>query len=240
MRFQYRAAGPIAAALILALLSGCSRTQHDWRVAQAAGTAEAYEAFTARHPHGELAGIARQRIAQLTEEAAWRRTTQANTSTAYQAYLARYPNGSWSQDARIRMESLSMASQAQVSAPAPLPAPAGGTESGHAAPAASRATAAGPPDLRVAPAAGESTTGAAGHFAVQLGAYSSLANANAAWSRLASQRRPQLQGRTARVVPVTVSGRRLYRLEVSVPDRAAARQLCRRLRREGQDCLPVP
>ena len=67
MRFTYRAAGPITAAVILTLISGCSRTQQDWRAAQHAGTPQAYEVFVERHSDSELAGVARQRIAQLTE-----------------------------------------------------------------------------------------------------------------------------------------------------------------------------
>ncbi|HVS75640.1 MAG TPA: hypothetical protein VHE11_01820, partial [Steroidobacteraceae bacterium] len=84
MRFKYRAVGPIAAASILVLLSGCSRTQEDWRVAQQAGTAQAFKVFVQRHPDSELAGVARQRIAQLAEEAAWQRAVRTNTPAAYQ------------------------------------------------------------------------------------------------------------------------------------------------------------
>jgi hypothetical protein len=102
----------IAAAVILTLLCGCSRTQQDWRAAQQAGTPRAYQDFVARHPDSELTAIARQRLAQLTEEAAWHQATRVNTAAAYRQYLARYPNGSWSQDARIRMESRSLAVEA--------------------------------------------------------------------------------------------------------------------------------
>jgi SPOR domain len=234
MRFQYRAAGPIAAALLVALLAGCSRTQQDWRAAQQAGTARAYQAFAARHPDSELAGVARQRIAQLTEAAAWRQATRDNTAAAYQAYLAQYPQGSWSQDARIRMESRSLAPM-----PAPMAMPA--------APAATTASAAAAPGSHAAPA-GDGPTGAASappsasewRYAVQLGAYSNAANAVAAWTRLASKLRPLLQGRTHRVVPASVSGRQLFRLEVSVADATAARRLCRQLQQHSQGCLPLP
>jgi hypothetical protein len=99
----------ITAAVILTLIGGCSRTQLDWRAAQQAGTPRAYQAFVSRHPDSELAAVARQRLAQLTEQAAWQQATRANTAAAYQQYLASYPNGSWSQDARIRMESRSLA-----------------------------------------------------------------------------------------------------------------------------------
>lgn len=245
MTFKYRAASPIAAALVLAVLSACSRTQADWRIAQRAGTAQAFRVFVVRHPDSELAGVARQRIAQLNEEAVWQQATRANTAAAYQDYLARYPNGSWSQDARIRMESRSLAGQASpvgagmnatpASAPAAAAAEVPG-KPGAAAPAAgAESPAAQPPARGTIPAAA-----GAGHAAVQLGAFSSAANANTAWTRLSAKYPQQLRGLTPRVVSASVSGRRLYRLEARVPDRAAARRLCRELARHSQGCLPVP
>ena len=209
MRFTYRAAGPIAAAVVLTLMTACSRTQRDWRVAQQANTAESYDVFVERHPESELAGVARQRIAQLTEEAAWQQANRVNTPAAYRDYLTKYPNGSWSQDARIRMESRSLAALPPPGA-APIAAPAAGPV---------------PPPSAAA---------------VQLGAFSSAAHARSAWTRLSSGFEAELRGLTPRVVPVSVSGRQLYRLEAPVADQAAGRRLCRQLMQHSQDCLPVP
>jgi len=249
MRFTYRAAGPItrsrrfiAAAAILTLLAGCSRAQQDWRAAQQADTAQAYELFVARHPGGELAGVARQRIAQLTEAAAWQQATRANTAAAYQDYLAKYPNGSWSQDARIRMESQSLAAHA----------PQSPTMSSTAAPAAAQplmgpappGSAAGAPVAQAAhPAAAVYTSTARNTVAgsaVQLGAFSSIANAHAQWKQLSARFAPELRGLTPRVLPVMSSGRRLYRLQAGVASQAAARRLCRQLQQHSQGCLPLP
>jgi hypothetical protein len=231
MRFTYRAAGPITVAAILTLLAGCSRTQQDWRAAQQAGTPQAYERFVQRHSASELAGVARQRIAQLTEEAAWQQAARVNTPAAYQDYLAKYPNGSWSQDARIRMESRSLAPAAPAAAAQPnlidRTNPAA-----RAAPV--RLTTGAAPAGRVAPSA--DATGPA----VQLGAFSSTANANTDWRQLAVRFPSQLGGLTPRTVPVTVSVRRLYRLEAPVTSEAAARRLCRQLQQHAQACLPVP
>ena len=229
MRFTYRAAGPITAAVILTLVSGCSRTQEDWRAAQQAGTPQGYGVFVARHPDSELAGVARQRIAQLTEEAAWQQATRANTAAAYQDYLAKYPNGSWSQDARIRMESRSLAAAPQDAAAAipragaPVTAPDGPV------------SAASPPPLPAQPA-----PTAQPNTAVQLGAFSSDANAREAWRQLAIRFQSQLAGLTAAVIPVPVSGRRLYRLEARVTSQPAARRLCRQLQQHSQGCLLLP
>jgi hypothetical protein len=221
MRSSYRAAGPVAVAVVLTLLSACSRTQRDWGVAQKADTAEAYEVFVERHPDSELAAVARQRIAQLTEEAAWQRATRANTAAAYQDYLAKYPDGSWSQDARIRMESQSL-----LGPPSEGAGPTG--DRPDTQPAASATSQPGSRDAD------------AGRSAVQLGAFSSITNAQTAWRRLSSKLPPELEALTPQVVPVTLSGRRLYRLQASVASQAAARQLCRQLQQHSQACLPVP
>jgi len=78
------------------------------------------------------------------------------------------------------------------------------------------------------------------HYAVQLGAFSSTANARAQWRQLSAKFRPQLRGLTGHVVPVMLSGRRLYRLEAGVTSQAAARRLCRQLQQRSQGCLPLP
>jgi cell division septation protein DedD len=78
-----------------------------------------------------------------------------------------------------------------------------------------------------------------GGSAVQLGAFSSAANARNAWSQLSSRFETELRGLTPRVVPVGSSGRQLYRLEAPVADPTAARRLCRQLAQQSQACLPV-
>jgi cell division septation protein DedD len=235
MRFTYRAAGPVAAAAVLALLAGCSRTQQDWRVAQQENTAASYNVFVHRHPDSELASVARQRIAQLTEQAAWQQATRANTAGAYRDYLTKYPHGSWSQDARIRMESRSLAALPPQQIPGPT---APGTSEPQPALPARTPEPAQAPAQTTPPTAADSTD--AGRAAVQLGAFSSAANARGAWSQLAARFRAQLGGLTPRVVPVSLSGRQLYRLEARVADTAAARRLCRQLVLHSQGCLPVP
>jgi hypothetical protein len=228
MRFTYRAAGPITAAVILTLSAGCSRTQQDWRAAQQAGTPQAYEVFVARHSASELAGVARQRIAQLSEQAAWQQATRADTAAAYRNYLAKYPNGSWSQDARIRMESKSLA-----------PPPQGGVA---VTPDTNRQVAApvSPGPARASPSSPVMSMAAGAGPAVQLGAFSSTANARSEWRRLAVRFQSQLGGLTPRIVPVTLSGRQLYRLEASVASQSAAHRLCQQLQHRSQGCLTVP
>jgi hypothetical protein len=170
MRFTYRAAGPITAAVILTLLSGCSRTQQDWRAAQ-----------------------------------------QADTPQAYQ------------DAARIRMESRSLAQAPQGAAWIPA---------GAAAPLAHGSAASSPP--------AQAGAAAQTNSAIQLGAFSSGANAQREWRQLSLEFRSQLGGLTPAIVPVTVSGRRLYRLEARIASQSAARRLCRQLQQHSQGCLPLP
>ena len=70
---------------------------------------------------------------------------------------------------------------------------------------------------------------------IQLGAFSSAAAANSAWTALAARFRylaPLGHG----VVPVQAGGRTLYRLRASGPDAAG---ICRRLQAAGEACSPV-
>lgn len=256
MKFKYRAAGPVAAAAVLTLLSACSRTQQDWRTAQEAGTPRAYRVFVARHPDSELAGVARQRIAQLTEEGAWAQATRSNTAAAYQGYLAKYPGGSWSQDARIRMESKSLGAQpvaggTTTAAEGASAGAGGGASVGAGATAGAEAVSTGGPARTGVPSSAGQPAAAASaaspvamptgrRFAVQLGAFSSAVNANRAWTQLATRLQPELRGLAPQVVPVTLSGRRLYRLEARVASQDAARRLCRQLQQHSQGCLPLP
>lgn len=245
MRLTYRAAGPVAAAAILTLLCGCSRTQQDWRAAQQAGTPQAYRVFVQRHPDSELAGVARQRMARLAEDAAWQQAVRENTAAAFQQYLAKYPNGSWSQDARIRMQSKSLPPQApqavQAAQAARSRAPIAAAVGAPAGTAGRPGPAASPQVVNTTePRLATSSPDGSGSSAVQLGAFSTSANARTQWRRLSSKFPAQLRALSPRVVPVTLSGRRLYRLEARVASRAAARRLCRQLQQHSQGCLPLP
>lgn len=103
------------------------------------------------------------------------------------------------------------------------------------APAEPGEPAAPPPAVRPTDAATN-----VGNAAVQLGAFSTAANANNAWTQLASKFPAELQGLTPQILSVVSSGRSLYRLQTRVADEAAARRLCRQLQQRAQGCLPAP
>jgi len=106
-------------------------------------------------------------------------------------------------------------------APHPAPAPPTPTPTPTPTPAPPR------PAPAPAPAAAGPT--------IQLGAFSSQAGANQAWSALAGRFR-YLAPLAHSVVPAQVGGRTLYRLRASGPDAAS---VCRRLQVAGEACSAV-
>jgi hypothetical protein len=86
-----------------------------------------------------------------------------------------------------------------------------------------------------APAPSNVDAPASGGGTIQLGAFSSQAAANSAWSALSGRFR-YLSPLTHSVVPVTSGGKTLYRLRASGP---GAPDLCGRLRVAGEKCVSV-
>jgi len=109
-----------------------------------------------------------------------------------------------------------------VTRPAPQPA--------QPQPAPPRAQASAPPPRPAPP-----TAPAAAGGTIQLGAFSSQAGANRAWTGLAARFR-YLAPLSHSVVPAQVGGRTVYRLRASGADAAG---VCRRLRVAGEDCSLV-
>lgn len=214
------AALPVAAAslLVLLALAGCARDGQDWRSAQQADTQEAYDAFLAKHPGSEFAPNAKERAGQLVEERDWAGATTSDTPEAYQSFIGRHPGGKWTQEARIRVENFYVMAAAAPEVPAGSAASAG--------PAAPPATAASAP-------------GSSRDHRVQLGAFSSVGNAEAEWTR-ARGRFAALQGLEPRITAVQTPARQLFRLQATLPDAAGAKALCETLKAGGQACLYVP
>lgn len=84
-----------------------------------------------------------------------------------------------------------------------------------------------------APAKPAATTGGSG--LVQLGAFSSQAAANKAWSRL-SGRFSYLSGASHQIVPTTANGATVYRLRARTGD---ASGMCSKLKVAGESCMVV-
>ncbi|MEM8696263.1 MAG: SPOR domain-containing protein [Pseudomonadota bacterium] len=85
--------------------------------------------------------------------------------------------------------------------------------------------------------ASNGVTAASGRL-IQLGAFSSQAAANSAWTQIQRQNNA-LNSLQHSVTPVQAGGRTLYRLRAAASSREAARSLCGRLRNAGQACSVV-
>lgn len=82
---------------------------------------------------------------------------------------------------------------------------------------------------------GASTTDSGSNVYVQIGAFGSEADAEAAW-RSAAGRFSALSGMEHRVIPADVNGATIYRLQAIASDRANADATCRAIRNGGGDC----
>jgi cell division protein FtsN len=253
----FRAGGAVLAAALLTV-AGCSAEQQDWRSAEAAGTAEAYQHFVEQHPDSELAGKARERVGEFAEDRDWTQAAKLGTADAYRSFLAAHPKGRWSQEARIRVESFALGSIPRMAPQAPgqtaapptgvkllrlasaapsIPAGAGAVAS--AAPAPTAQAAAAPPAPQPARLPQPSQAPAASGYAVQLGAFGSEASATREWHRLQARFAPALAGLSPQVVTAGTAAAPLYRLQAAASGEAQARAICDSLKTQYQACVPV-
>ena len=263
-----------AAGVVALLLAGCSRESSDWKSAQAADTAEAYQEFLHQHPNGSNATQAQARLQQIAEDRDWQQASSTDTRDAYEQFVAQHADSKWAQEARIRIENFAQGGSSGVPA-----APAAATAGVPAAPGVAESAASGPPApapaARVAgagsaeskpkssppakpagsvahsvPKAAAKTAhsqgaakpvkvaSAAGHY-VQLGAFSSKARAQSQWKQLQAKFPSQLASLTPRYLPGKAASKSVYRLQVSLPSSAQARELCSSLKKRSQACVPV-
>ena len=245
-----RALLPVLSMLCLAALAGCSRETDDWRSAQAADTVAAYEQFSREHPASAHAAEATTRAAQLVEDEDWRRAQEQDSLQAYQLFLSQHPDSHWAQEARVRVETITLGSNASADAPAAAPgaepaaAPPAVTAGAGPHPAAvqpgpARATPAPAPRPAASAAPATPAAAAGGGFGVQLGAFASESAARSQWDVIAGKHAAPLKGRSPRVATATTPAGRLFRLQTPTRTETEARELCRTLAAAGQACVVV-
>ncbi len=117
--------------------------------------------------------------------------------------------------------------------PAPAAPPKAATPQPQAA-ARSVAAAGAPATAAAAPAPAGGTSGT-----VQLGAFASESAAARAWDSL-KRRFEWLAPVNRSIVPATVNGRTVYRLQAAAGSSSAARNLCARFRVAGENCIVLP
>jgi SPOR domain len=217
-----RPAGRLLVCGVLALallLSACSRRQSEWEAARAADTVESYERFLKSFPEGEFSSQAQARMKELREARDWQKAVATNTLAGYQQFVAQYPDGRMSDEARIRIEGLSFA------AAAPPDAAATNVPGVEMPPAP--ATAPPPP--------------VTGDYRVQLGAFSGgEKQAMSEWRRLRSEYPRFFDELTPTVKLSTTDSGHLYRLQAGLISESRARDICTKLKTEGQACVVVP
>ena len=213
-------------------LAGCSHVADDWKAAQAADTTEAYQDFLRQHPDSEFGVPAQERIKQLAEDRDWQQASKTDTLDAYQQFVATHADGKWAQEARVRIENFQLtASGSNPSAAPPGPAAAG--------PSLPASTPAAPAKPAAKPVVASKAKPAAGHL-VQLGAFSSKAHAEAAWSKISSRFAAQLKSLQPHYAVVQKSrSQPVVRLQLALDSAEHARALCASLKKGSQPCIPV-
>jgi cell division septation protein DedD len=225
-------------------ITGCSHVGDDWKAAQAADTTEAYQDFLRQHPDSEFGVPAQERIKQLAEDRDWQQASKTDTLDAYQQFVATHADGKWAQEARVRIENFQLtASGSSPSATSPGAAAPGPSKpaSTPAAPSTPAAKPAARPSAKPAakPVVASKAKPAAGHL-VQLGAFSSKAHAEAAWSKISGRFAAQLKSLQPHYAVIQKSrSQPVVRLQLALDSAEHARALCASLKKGSQPCIPV-
>ena len=92
-------------ALILAglMLGGCDSPDKSWQLAERDDTAAAYLEFLAKHPDGEKADRARERLEDLKAIRAWERAEFKADERSYQNFIEKFPNSEFAATAEQRI-----------------------------------------------------------------------------------------------------------------------------------------
>ena len=245
---------------VLLGLAGCNRVASDWKTAQAADTTESYQQFLQQHQDSEFAAQAQTRMRQLTEDREWQAASGQDTKEAYEQFLAQHADSKWAQEAHARLENFQptgatapapLASAASVPAAAPAPAPT--TEVVKPAPpvaakpdaaksASKPAAAAAKPPVKTPAKPAEKSAHAAGtngqHYA-QLGAFSSRARAEEKWKTIHAQFASELGSLKPHYSSSKSGSQVLYRLQVGLASSQQVLDLCAKLKKRSQVCIPV-
>jgi cell division septation protein DedD len=253
----------IIAALAIVLLAGCSRVKDDWRAAQGADTNEAYQDFLQQHPDSEFAAQAQARLKQLAEDRDWQQVAATDTRDAYEQFVAQHADSKWAQEARVRIENFNLGGGDKgesmpgetTSAASMAPGVSGTMNGGVAATPAGIAASpvpatparpatptrepprTSPPKSVAAPPVARPSAG--GTHLVQLGAYSTRARAESEWQALQGKYASELKGLKPRYVAAHSQGKAIVRVQIGLATERAAGDLCAKLKRRGQACIPA-
>jgi outer membrane protein assembly factor BamD (BamD/ComL family) len=91
------------------LLVACGSAESDWKKADAANTAPAYQDFLNQHPNDAHAQEAHNRLNKIADDQAWADAQKSNGLEAYQQYLQKEPAGAHVEDAHTQVTALERA-----------------------------------------------------------------------------------------------------------------------------------
>lgn len=259
MRIRHSLWTVVASGVLLGL-AGCNRVASDWKTAQAADTTESYQQFLQQHQDSEFAAQAQTRMRQLTEDREWQAASGQDTKEAYEQFLAQHADSKWAQEAHARLENFQptapaapapLAAAAPAPASAAAPAPAAATEVVKPAPPvaskpeASKSVASKPaakPSAKTPSKPAEKsahTASTSGQHYAQLGAFSSRARAEEKWKTIHAQFAAELGSLKPHYSSSKSGSQVLYRLQVGLASSQQVQDLCAKLKKRSQVCIPV-
>lgn len=97
---------PLLVLLLVLSLGGCDRRQAAWEQAEQTDTVPAYQEFVQQYPDAEQVGEARVRIAAIEQAGQWERARSADSIEAYREFLADHPDAPEAAQARGRLAEL--------------------------------------------------------------------------------------------------------------------------------------
>jgi cell division septation protein DedD len=223
-------------------LAACSREADDWKAAQSADSTEAYQQFLKAHADSQFSTRAQDRVKQLLEERDWQQAATLDTRDAYEQFVAQHADGSRAQEARVRIENFKLT--APVTDATAIDATAGAA-GGSAVPGDEPAAMAKPVVSKPVVAKATTSTSATsaraasagGSVYVQLGSFSSNANAQAEWKRLRAKSPTLLAQMKPHYQTARVAGKTVYRLQVGLRTRDGASKLCSSLKKQTVACV---
>jgi hypothetical protein len=268
MRIRHSLWTVVAGGVLLGL-AGCNRVASDWKTAQAADTTESYQQFLQQHQDSEFAAQAQTRMRQLTEDREWQAASGQDTKEAYEQFLAQHADSKWAQEAHARLDNFQptgvtapapLANAAPVPAAAPAlaaPPPAAATEVVKPAPPVASKPAVSQPGSKSAPKPAAAaakppakapskpaeksahTASNSGQHYAQLGAFSSRARAEEKWKTIHAQFAAELGSLKPHYSSSKSGSQVLYRLQVGLASSQQVQDLCAKLKKRSQVCIPV-
>ena len=207
----------------------------EWQAASGQDTKEAYEQFLAQHADSKWAQEAHARLDNFQQGAATAPPATGDASPATPAVVASQPAAAAATAAPAAAPAAAVAQAAPPASEKPAAAKSA-TESKPVAAkaAASTAKSATKPATKTAHAAS-----ASGKHYAQLGAFSSRQRAEQEWKKIHARLGAELGSLQPHYSASKSGSQQLYRLQVGLASPQQVVELCAKLKKHSQSCIPV-